>query len=715
MIRYSFLLPTRERPDLVARFFDSIVETTERLDDLEIVLCADQDDRASQQIADDRLNLKKVVVPPGLTMGRLNNACYRASTGRFVMGVNDDLILRTPGWDTTIRDVLGETPDDVALIHVNDLLYKHQLCCFPMLSRRACEAIGFCPDDYRRYRIDDHIYDTYNLLAFLGYKRIVYLPDVIFEHDNFLDQHQDPDQQEGPTWTNPDGRTYAPNSEALEHDGAIFERTLNDRKRDAVALSRLIHAARWDRAIFERMHRHATDLERVTSSLTYRRPDFLITRRTADGARAKTQQDRPRPSVTVAVVTADFRRKYASQCISLVKEHTRDFDLVILDNNGGTDFNHPREMNKILGMVKTDYLVLMDDDVYVGPGWLDGLLAAADEETGAVTPMHLDGDGKVSYAGAYLMGDGLGTHLCHYDTPDRPRETQCACSACLLIDLRKCGHLRFNTNERKYFLDLDHALQVWEAGFKVLCTPEVVVTHLGGATLNYDTTESTALYNRDVTVFIQDWVNTGRLGALEDGIWSRFPFLTGLIELPKRINALFDELPAMKPEVFAERAAALLAECRDLAMFRSLVASRIQKPLAEAHKAGDDVRVRVFRRIAAAVADAPALAEGLQPILVGRLDNYNIVHHRDKLYGLPLWLGPCNVTRQEDVDRPGVLIARTRTELERMIRQQPDPPAMQVTKAKARKIFLGVAKRVTPRPLRAWLNKVLRRNQGPAI
>jgi len=40
---------------------------------------------------------------------------------------------------------------------------------------------------------------------------------------------------------------------------------------------------------------------------------------------------------------------------------------VILDNNGRSIFNHPHEINKLLSICDTDYLVLMDDDVFVEP------------------------------------------------------------------------------------------------------------------------------------------------------------------------------------------------------------------------------------------------------------------------------------------------------------------------------------------------------------
>src|SRR5205814_808477 len=106
---------------------------------------------------------------------------------------------------------------------------------FPILSRKACLEIGICPQEYRRYRIDDHIYDTYNILAYLGYRRIVYLPGVVFEHLN----HQSADV-EGQKFVSEDAKVYVPNPEILEPDARLFDSWTERRKQDAMKLAGLI-------------------------------------------------------------------------------------------------------------------------------------------------------------------------------------------------------------------------------------------------------------------------------------------------------------------------------------------------------------------------------------------------------------------------------------------------------------------------------------------
>jgi len=181
----SLIVPTRGRPAPLRRFLDSVASTARRPERIEVVLVVDDDDPVSLAVCHRRLNIRHVVGPAGRTMGALNAAGYAASAGDFVMLLNDDVVVRTRGWDDTVLGCFERFPDRLALVHVNDTLVRDRLCVFPLVGRRFCELAGeICPTDYRRYRIDDHIEDVFNLLAVLGERRTVYLPDVVFEHRN---------------------------------------------------------------------------------------------------------------------------------------------------------------------------------------------------------------------------------------------------------------------------------------------------------------------------------------------------------------------------------------------------------------------------------------------------------------------------------------------------------------------------------------------------
>jgi glycosyltransferase involved in cell wall biosynthesis len=166
---------------------DSFKSTTACLDTLEVILVVDADDNQTLEFGYAGFPLKRIVVQPGLSMGALNMAGYEAATGDYLMLLNDDVIVRTQGWDEKILATFKTFADGIVLVHVNDKIFEEKLCTFPFLSRSYCQlADGICPSDYLRYRIDDHIYSVFNLLAVLGKIRILYLPEVVFEHTNFV-------------------------------------------------------------------------------------------------------------------------------------------------------------------------------------------------------------------------------------------------------------------------------------------------------------------------------------------------------------------------------------------------------------------------------------------------------------------------------------------------------------------------------------------------
>lgn len=227
--RLSLIVPTRGRPAKLARMLDSVAGTAYHPERLEVVLVVDADDPASL-VEHPRLKVRHAIVPPGLTMGALNRAGYAASTGDHVMLLNDDVISRTPGWDAIALGCFRRLPDPFALVHVNDTLMRDNLCVFPLVSRAFCElAGGICPASYTRYRIDDHIEDVFNLLAVLGERRIVYLPDVVFEHDN-VTHHPEA------------GAVYLSDPALLAVDAPVFDALLPERKELALRIRSVIEA-----------------------------------------------------------------------------------------------------------------------------------------------------------------------------------------------------------------------------------------------------------------------------------------------------------------------------------------------------------------------------------------------------------------------------------------------------------------------------------------
>src|SRR5262245_49438425 len=108
---FSLIVPTRQRNASLRRLLDSLARTTRHPQRLEVVPVVDGDDAASRDVRHDRLTLRHAVVAPGATMGSLNRAGYLASSGDFIMLLNDDVVVRTRNWDNIVRRRIGRFPD----------------------------------------------------------------------------------------------------------------------------------------------------------------------------------------------------------------------------------------------------------------------------------------------------------------------------------------------------------------------------------------------------------------------------------------------------------------------------------------------------------------------------------------------------------------------------------------------------------------------------
>lgn len=190
----SLLLPTRGRPKLAVRLLQSVVDTSAFPESVEIVIYADEDDKASHDI--DCEGLKTIrIIGPRKSMGDYNSECLAASSGSVIVLVNDDMVIRTPSWDEKIRELDNRIEDKIYLAYGNDLLKKRNLCAFPILSKRTCQILQQpYHSAYRGAFIDYHLMDIFKRLEHAGISRIYYLEDVIFEHLHYRNRKAEFDE-----------------------------------------------------------------------------------------------------------------------------------------------------------------------------------------------------------------------------------------------------------------------------------------------------------------------------------------------------------------------------------------------------------------------------------------------------------------------------------------------------------------------------------------
>jgi glycosyltransferase involved in cell wall biosynthesis len=183
--KISILLPTRGRPDQAQRLFESIAEHSDNLEQIEIILRLDDDDTISHALEPNLITHKKIIGPRA-SMGTLNTECYQQSSGQIIILLNDDMAVRTPGWDAKIRATHERFADEIYLAYANDMIAGELLCHIPILSRKTCEAlVRPFPQEYQGGFIDYHLFDIFKRLRHAGKDRVIYLNSVEIEHMHF--------------------------------------------------------------------------------------------------------------------------------------------------------------------------------------------------------------------------------------------------------------------------------------------------------------------------------------------------------------------------------------------------------------------------------------------------------------------------------------------------------------------------------------------------
>lgn len=119
--KISLLLPTRGRPTWVERLFNSISKTVSRAETIEVIVYMDEDDTASHNLTSNDFNIT-TIIGPGKTMGGYNSACLDKARGDIIILANDDMVMRTPNWDTKIIQMDAQYVDKIYLAYGNDLL-----------------------------------------------------------------------------------------------------------------------------------------------------------------------------------------------------------------------------------------------------------------------------------------------------------------------------------------------------------------------------------------------------------------------------------------------------------------------------------------------------------------------------------------------------------------------------------------------------------------
>lgn len=213
------------------------------------------------------------------------------------------------------------------------------------------------------------------------------------------------------------------------------------------------------------------------------------------------------PSEIAEIIIADNGSTDGSE--SFVAAHYPQIRCLVFDKNYGFAEGY----NRALSQLDHEYVVLLNSDVEVTNSWLEISLDFLDAhpDISVLQPKLLDYKDKTAFEYAGASGgflDIYGYPFCRgrifttiekdYKQYDEPAEVFWATGACLFIrlkDYREAGGLDANFFAHQEEIDLCWRLRA--RGRKIVCLPQSVIYHIGGATLKMENPHKTFLNFRN--------------------------------------------------------------------------------------------------------------------------------------------------------------------------------------------------------------------------
>jgi GT2 family glycosyltransferase/glycosyltransferase involved in cell wall biosynthesis len=175
----------------------------------------------------------------------------------------------------------------------------------------------------------------------------------------------------------------------------------------------------------------------------------------------------------------------------------------VLHSRPASNLGFLRNCNHAAKMASGKHIVLLNNDTYVLPGWLNELIEPLerDDNIGLVGSKLVFADGRLQESGGFVFADGSGWNYGRFDDPRDPRycylrDSDYVSGAVIAMKMTFWQSLGgFDERyEMAYYEDTDLAFRVREAGQRVVVQPLSQVIHFEGISSGTDITAGVKRY-----------------------------------------------------------------------------------------------------------------------------------------------------------------------------------------------------------------------------
>jgi hypothetical protein len=189
MNKISLLVPSRERLNLKLTLISSIITTVNDINNVSLYFGIDDDDPTRDitlKICEAIPFVKFIPIHNNGKFIGINNIwnILASNCNDNIFGyIGDDIIFKTPNWDSIILKEFNNCPDDnIKLVHCNDGYHGSKLSVNAFVHRKYFELMGyFCKGDFLINYSDNWMYQTFN-----AFNRVTYLKDVLIYHNHWV-------------------------------------------------------------------------------------------------------------------------------------------------------------------------------------------------------------------------------------------------------------------------------------------------------------------------------------------------------------------------------------------------------------------------------------------------------------------------------------------------------------------------------------------------